>query len=189
MAKRKRKRKTPTRRKKREPLPGWMWMFFGLGIGLAIAYAVYQRPVTSEPVSRAASIVDDERDEPRVKPVREAPPEREPAYDFYEELPRFEVTVPEEDLDVRPERATEAVVKPGIYEIQAGSFNKLEDADRRRAELALLGFESRVQRVSIDEKTYHRVRIGPIESTKQLNTIRARLFSNDIDSTAIRVGG
>ena len=37
------------------------------------------------------------------------------------------------------------------------------DADRVRAQLALLGVESKVQRVSIDNDTWHRVRIGPIE--------------------------
>ena len=46
--------------------------------------------------------------------------------------------------------------------LQAGSFGAAADADRMQANLALLGFESHVQRVTIDDDVFNRVRIGPI---------------------------
>ena len=72
--------------------------------------------------------------------------------------------------------------------LQAGSFSEFTDADRRRATLALQGIESRIQRVTIDDKTYHRVRIGPIDDLDQLNVLRARLRAANIDVLRIRLG-
>jgi cell division protein FtsN len=72
--------------------------------------------------------------------------------------------------------------------LQAGSFSRYEDADRRRANLAMQGIESIVQRVTIDDKTYHRVRIGPIDDLDELNILRARLRAANIDVLRIRLG-
>jgi cell division protein FtsN len=80
------------------------------------------------------------------------------------------------------------VVQPGTYVLQAGSFTEYADADRRRAQLALQGIESTIQRVTIDNKTYHRVRIGPIDDLDRLNVLRTRLRQADIDVLRIRMG-
>jgi cell division protein FtsN len=48
--------------------------------------------------------------------------------------------------------------------------------------------ESTIQRVTIDDKTYHRVRIGPIDDLEQLNVVRTRLREADIDVLRIRLG-
>ena len=79
-------------------------------------------------------------------------------------------------------------MEPGLYVLQAGSFSRYEDADRRRAELALQGIESSIQRVTIDDRTYHRVRIGPIDDLDELNMLRSRLRAARIDVLRIRLG-
>jgi cell division protein FtsN len=71
--------------------------------------------------------------------------------------------------------------------LQAGSFGNADDAERQRANLALLGVESRVQRVSIDDRTFHRVRIGPIDELAELNSVRARLREADVDFLVMRM--
>ena len=81
-----------------------------------------------------------------------------------------------------------AVLEPGVYVLQAGSFSRYEDADRRRAELALHGIESSIQRITIDDKTYHRVRIGPIDNLDELNVTRSRLRAANIDVLRIKLG-
>ena len=49
----------------------------------------------------------------------------------------------------------------GQYLIQVGSFADVKEADAQKAKLALLGVESRVEKVTIDNsKTWYRVRIG-----------------------------
>ena len=102
-------------------------------------------------------------------------------------LPKFEVIIPDQEPDVTQDSVMEAVDEPGLYVLQAGSFTRYEDADRRRAELALQGIESRIQRVTIDDRTFHRVRIGPIDKLEELNRIRRRLREADIDVLRIRL--
>jgi cell division protein FtsN len=193
MAKTKRKRKRkPAPRKKQQEYPGWMWMLFGLGIGLSVALAIYMkdrepgiatRPAEPTPASMASNI-DDNNEE--ATPAAEEPPERR--FDFYDMLPNFEVIIPEQEPDVRPDMGPQAVEQPGVYVLQAGSFTDYGDADRRRAQLALQGIESRIQRVTIDDKTYHRVRIGPTRDLDELNQLRSRLHEAQIDVLRIRLG-
>lgn len=46
--------------------------------------------------------------------------------------------------------------------LQAGAFSRSEDADRRRGELLLLGYDARVEAVRLpDGQTRYRVQIGP----------------------------
>lgn len=167
-------------------------MLFGLGIGLSVALAIYMKdrePATAarapapQPASLASAI--DDRDEVATASTEE-PPERR--FDFYDMLPNFEVIIPEQEPDVSQDMASSAVELPGVYVLQAGSFTDYADADRRRAQLALQGIESRIQRVSIDDKTYHRVRIGPTRDLDELNALRSRLREAQIDVLRIRLG-
>ena len=72
--------------------------------------------------------------------------------------------------------------------VDEGQCRVVVDADRRRAELALHGIESQIQRVMIDDKTYHRVRIGPTDDLDELNLLRSRLRAAQIDVLRIRLG-
>ena len=72
--------------------------------------------------------------------------------------------------------------------LQAGSYKNFADADRVRAQLALAGVESKVQKVTVDTDTWHRVRIGPISNLDELNRVRTRLRQADVDALVIRVG-
>jgi cell division protein FtsN len=56
-----------------------------------------------------------------------------------------------------------------------------------RANLALLGIESRVQRVTIDTDVFHRVRIGPIDELDELNRIRRQLREAHVESMLMKV--
>ena len=192
MAKRKKKRKTTPRKKQQQEYPGWMWMIFGLGIGLSVAFANYVKDRETAPVARTvstqpaslASAMDDNSEQTGAE--IEEPPENR--FDFYDMLPNFEVIIPEQEPDVAQDIEPQAVELPGTYVLQAGSFTEYADADRRRAQLALQGIESRIQRVIIDDKTYHRVRIGPTRDLDKLNAMRSRLRVAKIDVLRIRLG-
>ncbi len=174
-------------------------MIFGLAIGLSVAFAIYVKdrrevmplqPVAQQPASMSAPM---EREPVAAAPepaadAASAPEEQaEPRFSFYKMLPSFEVVIPEEESDVSRDSEVEAIQEPGAYVLQAGSFAALADADRRRAELALLGLESRIQRVSIDDNTFHRVRIGPVTDLDELNLIRSQLRQAQIDVLRIRL--
>jgi cell division protein FtsN len=66
--------------------------------------------------------------------------------------------------------------------LQAGSYKLWKDADRRRAELALLGLESRVKKARLkDGTTWHRIELGPFDSGTALDHTRNMLTINGID--------
>lgn len=190
MAKRKKRRARRSQRK-RQDFPGWLWMLFGLSIGLSVAFAVYvkdRHPAAAEPTPQPASLQNALDDNGETVPTAEQEKPPESRFTFYDMLPNFEVVIPEEELDVAADVESKAVVAPGIYVLQAGSFSAYNDADRRRAQLALQGIESQIQRVTIDDKTYHRVRIGPIDDLDELNLLRSRLRAAQIDVLRIRLG-
>jgi len=168
-------------------------MLFGLAIGLSVALAIFlsdqrrqstqfpaSEPVASKPATRSA--------QPVVEPAQSDARSEEPKYSFYEMLPRFEVVIPEQERQVRADTEAVAEERPGVYVLQAGSFTAQADAEKRRAQLALQGIQSTIQRVSIDDKTYHRVRIGPINNLDRLNTLRSRLREARIEVLVIRLG-
>lgn len=190
MAKKRSKRRKKTTKK--QDYPGWVWMLFGLAIGLSVAFAIFVRdrqPAelavrNTEPASLDSAIDDNGE---VAQPQNEESPQ-ESRFTFYNVLPNFEVVIPEQEPDVTADVEPQAVIEPGVYVLQAGSFSRFEDADRRRAELALQGIESNIQRVTIDDRTYHRVRIGPIDDLEELNMLRSRLRSAKIDVLRIRLG-
>lgn len=192
MAKR-RRRKSRTQKRRQQEYPGWAYGLFGLAVGLSVAAAVWVNDRSDadklsstlrEPASLESSI--DDNGETQASAARPAP--KESRFQFYDMLPNFEVVIPEEDPEVAADVEPRAVVQPGVYVLQAGSFSTYGDADRRRAELALQGISSSIQRVTIDDKTYHRVRIGPTDDLDELNLLRSRLRAAKIDVLRIRLG-
>jgi cell division protein FtsN len=95
--------------------------------------------------------------------------------------------VPEVETAAGPSARAKPVDEPGSYVLQAGSFGAAGEADKLRANLALLGIESRVQRVTIDDDVYHRVRIGPISDLEKLNRIRRQLRDAHINAMLMKV--
>lgn len=169
---------------RRESFSGWTGLFIGLVTGLGVGLAFYFfDPRTPPPAGSAATGAEPAS-------ARDASGE-EPAdnFTFYQTLPNFEVVVPEREAAVRRDAPTApAVDRAGSYVLQVGSYRRFEEADRVRAQLALQGIESKVQRVSVDNDTWHRVRVGPITDLKELNRVRARLREAEMDLLVIRVG-
>jgi cell division protein FtsN len=164
----------------------------GLALGLGVAGFVYikdHRP--DAPVVRTGKA---DKKKSHANELADAEPgdssAEEPAksYDFYDMLPKFEVVVPEKDKDVRPDIKPVPETRSGTYVLQAGSYKNFADADRVRAKLALQGVESKVQKVSVDNDTWHRIRIGPISKLDELNRLRQILRKADVDVLVIRVG-
>lgn len=194
MAQKRKKRRRSRKTRNTQQFPGWLWMLFGLSLGLSVAFAIYVKdnPVADasmpaaqpQPASMQASL-DDNREVP--DDAAAEPEQKERRFTFYELLPNFELTVPEKRPDVEADVAPAAVVEPGVYVLQAGSFSTNEDADRRRAELALQGIESHIQRVKVNDKNYHRVYIGPTDDLDELNMLRSRLRAAKIDVFRIRI--
>jgi cell division protein FtsN len=120
----------------------------------------------------------------------------EPTFDFYTLLPEMEVVVEspkqaaQKQIVTSPPQTTPNDTKKTTqesYMIQVGSFKKAVDADGFRARLALLGIESKVQTVTIDDKdTWHRVQVGPISGRDSADKLQKQLKQNSIDSLLMR---
>jgi cell division protein FtsN len=175
-------------------LSGMAGFVCGLALGLAVALAVYlfDRRTEARLASQqtAAPMIRDEA-QAQTKP---APASQEQAetqeFDFYEMLPKYEVVIPEQDArgGAAPAVVAGPVEKPGAYILQAGSFRNHKDADRVRALIAMQGVESKIQKVTIDKDTWHRVRVGPITNLQRLEDTRSKLRQAQIDALVIRVG-
>jgi len=185
------------RRKQPTAFSGWLGLFGGLLIGLVVAGFVYLKDHRGDaPATQAAKTSTKKaRSEAPEPDAREGAANGDPAagdpaksYEFYSMLPKFEVVVPEKDKDVRPDIKPTPETRPGTYVLQAGSYKNFADADRIRAQLALQGIESKVQKVSVDNDTWHRIRVGPITKLDELNRLRQILRKADVDVLVIRVG-
>jgi cell division protein FtsN len=182
-----------TKRKPPARFPGWLGAVCGLGVGLAVASVVYLKDHHLDAPSVTAAKAGKRKLRNTESPdsdAGESGDAEEPAkvYDFYDQLPKFEVVVPEKEKDVKHDVRDVPETRRGTYVLQAGSYKNFADADRIRAQLALQGVESKVQKVSVDNDTWLRIRIGPISKLDELNRLRATLRKADVDVLVIRVG-
>jgi len=189
------RRKRRTSRSKSSGYPPVVWMLFGLAIGLSVAYAVYvnsrepalvTKQSPPQPASMQSALDDNGETAPEPEPAP-APVRKDKRFTFYDILPNVEILTGDSTLQAPADSTPKAVEEPGVYVLQAGSFSTNADADRRRAELALQGIESHIQRVKVNDRDYHRVYIGPTDDLDELNMLRSRLRIAQIDVLRIRV--
>jgi cell division protein FtsN len=125
------------------------------------------------------------------EPKPEKKPEPEPAlpqFDFYTILPEKEVIVPDYEISTRTREERVGQAKSASYILQAGSFRDFKDADSLRAKLALMGIDSKVEKASVGNVVWNRVKMGPYTQMTSVSTIRGRLRENGIDVIVIEVG-
>ena len=169
-------------------------MLFGLGLGLIIAIGVYLRtpsgPKPAAPAEKptAAAARPAARPAPRVAaaaPERAAPAENR--FEFYDVLPQYEVKIPDDNARASTSTRRRPPEAPGSYLLQAGSFSTVAEADKMQASLALLGFESHVQRVTLDDDVFNRVRIGPITDLEAAKRTQRQLRTAGYDTMLMQV--
>ena len=134
-------------------------------------------------------------DPPAAKALEKISKVIEPTFEFFTLLPEMETLVEEprqakkKTIVSSPPQKT-ANLKPQdkvSYLIQVGSFKSARDADSLRAKLALLGIESKVQTVKIDnEAKWHRVQVGPIVGRDKVDMLQNQLKKNKIESLLMR---
>lgn len=180
------------RGEERTQMPAWAWVLCGVVLGLALsAIALYKDWV---PVVR-------ERDAPRPNPQAQAPRDgaaepgvadpngrapAKPKYDFYTVLPEMEVVIPESEVTAEAARPAPEAEPGARYFLQTGSFRSSEDAEQMKARLALLGLRAQVVTVDINSQTWHRVRVGPYVSARELDDARRTLAGNGFEAIALK---
>jgi cell division protein FtsN len=168
-----------------------MWLLTGILIGLGLAYYLWAKgyipqPQADQSVSEESATKGSTADEEEVAPVAGEP--KKSRYDFFTVLPEMEVVVPEQELSKksRPQETPTVPADSGSYLLQVGSFRENSDAEQMKARLALLGIMSRIQTVTVNEATWHRVRVGPVSGARQADEMRSQLSDNGIDSLVMK---
>jgi len=176
-------------------IPAWFWLLGGILIGLGTAVTLMLKGYLPEikqhlptldntpPGTTESALVGDD-DTKTAKP-------KKPRYDFFTVLPEMEVVVPEQELSRKadkPEPAPDAGTagNQDNYILQVGSFRNSADAEQMKARLALLGSVATVQTVTVNGKTWHRVRIGPFEGARKADEMRRMLSDNQIDTLVMK---
>jgi cell division protein FtsN len=174
------------RRRRRSGAWGWLLVVAAVLVAGGAGVFLWQQRRAAEPAA-AAGTGPDPRPAKRTPPPAPAAPAEDPErFEFYDLLPDQEVEV--DAGRPRPPGAQPPPLRaPGIFVIQAGSFPGHAEADAVRARLALLGIESAIQTITVDGRTFHRVRIGPIEDPVRLNSIRTRLRANKVEHLVVQV--
>ena len=180
--------RTPTRKKQRSSASrsassrsgaaqagrGWRWFTSGLMTGFFLSFLLYLGTLpgdTGQPPAPVAPAPDRAESEPP-----------KPRFDFYKLLPEQSIDVAVEPAEVAQPRAGSAE----NYLLQAGSFRQREDADRRRAELLLLGLEPTVQQADGDNGRWFRVYLGPFDSRSQMSRARSLTAGQGIDTLLLK---
>jgi cell division protein FtsN len=179
-------------------LPGWVWLIVGIAIGFIGAVGWYiAKPRADAVIAEATG----GKIAPAGKKKITIPPKEPSRFAFYELLPKYEVLIPKESLKTPAARpgaapgngtgAQPAPAEPaqaGRYMIQVGAFKDKKEAEQQRANLALLGVESRIETVTIDNATtWYRVRIGPEKDQHKVESILSRLEENNVQATVMMV--
>lgn len=123
--------------------------------------------------------------------LQDIPTEQPPAVEITVETPQVGVSVTRGSGDAAtsdPDVSTAVPVDSGStsYYLQTGSFQRRDDANRRRAQLLILGMKVKVQPVNINGQQWHRVYAGPYRDRATLDEALATLRSESIEFILVR---
>ena len=153
----------------------WLWFATGFVFGVFVCALAYLSGVTPEPQSLEKPAIFSSDTEDKAKSPK-------PRFDFYTLLPEQKIELP----DVEPLEAQKQATPISHYLLQAGSFRRLEDADRRRAELILIGLDATISDTSGTTGRWYRVQVGPFETRSKLAKARGALAERGIDTLLLK---
>lgn len=172
-----RKSQAASRNPVHAPASPWRWYGAGVATGVFLSLLLYlgTLPPGTDPGAGAGAAT--------TAAAEETPPK--PRFDFYTMLPEQRIAVDVEPAQVATPR-TDATVQGETFLLQAGSFRQREDADRRRAELLLLGLEPRVEEASGEHGRFFRVYLGPFQTHAQMSRARGLTTAQNIDTLLMK---
>ncbi|MCP5142645.1 MAG: SPOR domain-containing protein [Chromatiales bacterium] len=142
------------------------------------------QPAPARPAETVAKPAEAAAKVEAAKSVAEEP--QTPDWSFYQLLEEQTVEVPVDNI--RAPRAAKAPDPKQRMLLQVGSFRNLADADRMKAQLALMGFEADIVVTESDQHgTWHRVRLGPYDDARKLAKDRAQLYTRNIESLPMKI--
>jgi cell division protein FtsN len=208
----KRNQQQAFRETQRQSWPAWVWLGLGVLLGLTLSAImlikdwVPQLHKKNLPQPNPEASAPKESEQAVVDEAGKKPTAPKKTYDFYSVLPEMEVVIPDAELSAKAKAEqqrqqaltqnqanaqTPATTPPAgdstmRYFLQTGSYPDPKGADEAKAKLALLGFIARVQPITINGKTWNRVRVGPYNSASELETAKKSLADSGISAIALK---
>jgi cell division protein FtsN len=185
-----RQREARATRAGKPPIAPWLWFSSGAVIGAFCSFLLFLSVgVPQSPVAPSTTAPDEKE---QAAPAEAAPPAKpvEKQYKFYTLLTQSEMIVGtrpgETDGGDTAAPSTPPNVEPSELLLQAGSFRQQAQAEQRRADIILLGYEARVETVSIDnDGSWYRVLVGPFSGADRLTEARHSLLEQGFDTLEI----
>ncbi|MBK1723302.1 SPOR domain-containing protein [Thiocystis violacea] len=199
------RRSTPSQPPKRKPCRSCVWwLIVGIALGVVVSRILAPSQGETEPAAETAAtsakseksalpkpsfrfeelLSDSEPDSGKSPPLPPPAPRPQPPAQNPQDATQTDTVTP--PLAITPE----PVAKPasGTYVVQVGSFSRAADAERLKAQLALLGVSTSVQAATLaNGKVTHRVRTGGFTSRQEAQKVQSLLKRNGKDSLAIPV--
>ncbi len=170
----KRRAATPAKRKtaaKRNPFHGPSFSA-GIVLGGALVVALAYVPTLLEQHSEVDRV--EQNDDPQPKPSVE--------FRFDERLRSQKITA-DSKAYVSDDPLADANIE---YLIQAASFQNQDDADTLRAQLLLNGLPAATKPVTVGDKPWYRVTVGPFPSSVESGRAMTKLRELDLDAFLIK---
>jgi len=178
-----RKKTSSSRRSsaKKQSQGGWRLFIGGVVTGIFLSFLFYLGTLPPEEKPQLAQTPSSPPEsDPQPKPPK-------PRFDFYTMLPEQTLEVEARPSNVDPASdvgSPQATLEK--YLLQTGSFRGQEDADRRRAELLLLGLEPSIEEATGDNGRWFRVYLGPYESRSAMSHARSLTAQQGIDTLLLK---
>lgn len=156
--------------------PRWLWLLSGFLLGVLSLGLIQLWKTPQQDISQA---IDDVIGTTPTK-------DQKPQFEFYDQLRDAEIIVP----DSPPDALRKSGPQKGqdeVFILQAGSFKSFQDADSLRVSLLLLNLNAQVEKThSSKGGTWHRVLVGPFQSSSKLTQARSTLLQNGIDNLVLK---
>lgn len=184
-------RKAPARGKaksapKQATVPGWL-ILLAILLLASFGYGLYYLNATRDIAEKEDTLQQVVKQATQQTADTSQPSKTEKGstqFEFYSLLPKQE---PVMSADPAQRSAPVTKARDYHYMLQAGAFKQREDAERRRAELILSGYEAQLEPTKYNNgKTWYRLLIGPFNSQSKLAKARSELLQNNIETLVIK---
>lgn len=168
----------PKKNKNSKQIARWKWLFIIL---LVAGFAYFLAFLNAEQKAISKKPQPHKTKPQQSKSKKEKQQNEGLRFDFYNILPEKEVIVGDYEVKTRIREEYVGKAKTTQYLLQAGSFKNHKEADRLKAQLALIGIESRIEKYKVGDIEWNRIKIGPFSKITSVENLRKRLRLHKID--------
>ena len=159
-------------------------MFTGVLVGITIgvfACVLFYLSGNVPPLNVAQPTVVASRNAVEAETLADEPVDNAIDFEFYTELPRYEVPTDAKPVELVSEKIT------GTFMLQTGAFQQRELAEKEMQRQLALGLNVIVKPEELPGRTLYLVQTGPYSTSVQLNEAQQLLGRNSIPSLTIQL--